>query len=254
MDLRRTAATRPPIQTVERGAGVTLWRQIERAMESEIVTGAIPPGGRLPTEQQLSARFRVNRHTVRRAMEELERRGLVRIEQGRGSFAAEDMIDYRVGPRTRFSEVIARQNREPSGRILRLAEVAADEAAATSLRLRRGRLLWLVERLGMADGRPVSLGRHHFPQGRFPDLPEAIAASQGSITRALAACGLTEYARRSTRVTARLPTPEEIEMLAQPRNRPMIVTESVNIDAQGVPVEYGLAAYPAGRVQLVVEF
>lgn len=254
MELHRTLPTGTPMQSVERGGGVTLWRQIERAIEGEILAGTIPPGGRLPTEQQLSARFRVNRHTVRRAMEELERRSLVRIEQGRGSFAAEDVIDYQVGPRTRFSEVIARQNREPSGRILRVAEVAAEAAAAAALRLRRGRLLWLVERLGLADGRPVSLGRHHFPQARFAGLPAALAASRGSITRALAACGLGEYTRRSTRVTARAPTPEEVEMLGHPRNRPVLVSESVNIDAAGVPVEYGLAAYPAGRVQLVFEF
>lgn len=254
MDLSRIVPEDALSCGIERGAGVTLWRQIEGALEREIASGRISPGGRLPTELELAARFRVNRHTVRRAMEELERRGLVRIVQGRGSFAAEDVIDYRVGPRTRFSEVIARQNREPSGRILRVAEVAADEAAATSLRLRRGRLLWLVERLGLADGRPVSLGRHHFPQSRFPDLPAAIATSRGSITRALAACGLAEYARRSTRVTARLPTSEEVERLGHPRNRPVLVSESVNVDAEGVPVEYGVAAYPAGRVQLVFEF
>ncbi|WP_051089398.1 phosphonate metabolism transcriptional regulator PhnF [Elioraea tepidiphila] len=254
MDVHRSEPPREAAPSVERGAGVTLWRQIEQALEAEIAGGRIPPGGRLPTEQQLSARFQVNRHTVRRAMEELERRGLVRIQQGRGSFAAEDVIDYQVGPRTRFSEVIARQNREPSGRILRVAEVVADEAAAAALRLRRGRMLWLVERLGLADGRPVSLGRHHFPQTRLPGLPDALADGKGSITRALAACGVVEYARRSTRVTARLPSLEEAEALAHPRNRPVIVTEAVNIDAQGVPVEYGVATYPAGRVQLNFEF
>jgi len=254
MDVRRFEPPKTVSPSVARGAGVTLWRQIEQVLEAEIAGGRIPPGGRLPTEQELSARFRVNRHTVRRAMEELERRGLVRIEQGRGSFAAEDVIDYQVGPRTRFSEVIARQNREPSGRILRIAEVAADEAAATALRLRPGRTLWLVERLGLADGRPVSLGRHHFPQTRLPGLPDALADGRGSITRALAACGVAEYARRSTRVTARLPSVEEAELLDQPRNRPVIVSEAVNIDAQGVPVEYGVATYPAGRVQLVFEF
>ena len=57
-------------------------------------------------------------------MEELEGRGLVRIEQGRGSFVAEDVLDYPLGPRTRFSETIRRQNREPQGRILRIEEIA----------------------------------------------------------------------------------------------------------------------------------
>lgn len=242
------------IATIERGSGVTLWRQIEQAIEADIVSGRAAPGERLPTEAELSARFRVNRHTVRRAMEELERRGLARIEQGRGSFVAEDLIDYRVGPRTRFSEVIARGNREPSGRVLRVAEVAASEAAASALRLRKGRPLWLVERLGLADGRPVSYGRHHFPQARFPSLPDALGGSGGSLTRALAACGLPDYLRQSTRVTARLPTPEEAEHLRQPRNRAVIVAENVNVDREGLPVEYCIGLYASARVQLVFEF
>jgi GntR family phosphonate transport system transcriptional regulator len=253
--------TRPPQAlpaahpaVVERGGGVTLWRQIAQAVEADIVSGAATPGARLPTEAELSERFRVNRHTVRRAMEELEQRGLVRIEQGRGSFVAEDVIDYRVGPRTRFSEVIARGNREPSGHVLRIAEVPAFDAAASGLRIRKGRPLWLVERVGLADGRPVSYGRHHFPQARFPGLPEALGAGGGSLTRALAACGLADYLRQSTRVTARLPTQEEAEHLRQPRNRAVIVSENINVDRDGTPVEYCLGLYAAGRVQLVFEF
>lgn len=239
---------------IERGGGVTLWRQIEQAIEADIVAGRAAAGSRLPTEATLSASFRVNRHTVRRAMEELERRGLVRIEQGRGSFVAEDVVDYRVGPRTRFSEVIARGNRHPSGRVLRIAELPASDAAATALRIRKGRPLWLIERLGLADGRPVSFGMHHYPQARFPTLPEAVEAQDGSLTRALAACGLPDYTRLSTRVTARLPTPQEAEHLRQARNRAVIVAENVNVDGDGMPVEYCIGLYPAGRVQLVFEF
>jgi GntR family phosphonate transport system transcriptional regulator len=55
-------------------------------------------------------------------------------------------------------------------------------------------------------------------------------------------------------VTARLPSLEEAGLLGHPRNRPVIVTEAVNVDGEGVPVEYGVAIYPAGRVQLVFEF
>jgi GntR family phosphonate transport system transcriptional regulator len=239
---------------IQRGIGITLWRQIEQSIEGDIVAGRAASGSRLPTEAELAERFNVNRHTVRRAMEELERRGLVRIEQGRGSFVAEDVIDYRVGPRTRFSEVIARANRAPSGRILAVAEVPASDAAAAALRLRRGRPLWRVERVGMADGRPVSYALHHFPQARFPGLPDAIAAGGGALTPALAVCGVGDYTRASTRVSARLPTPQEAEHLRQPRSRAVIVCENVNIDSDGVPIEYCLALYPSSRVQLVFEF
>jgi GntR family phosphonate transport system transcriptional regulator len=237
---------------LDRGQGVALWRQISQAVERDIAEGRHAPGSRLPTEAELSARFRVNRHTVRRAMEELEARGLLRIEQGRGSFVAEDVLDYHVGPRTRFSEAVRRQNREPQGRILRIAEILAEGAVAEGLKLRPGRPVVLVERLAMADGRPVVIGTHHFPLPRFAELPR-LMAEQSSITVAMAACGVPDYRRHSTRITSRLPEPEEAELLQQGRMRPVLVAEAVNVDPAGVPVDYTVARYAAARVQLVVE-
>jgi len=239
-------------ESLARGQGVALWRQIAHSIEQAIGGGRHAPGSRLPTEAELSARFAVNRHTVRRAMEELESRGLVRIEQGRGSFVAEDMLDYPLGPRTRFSENVRAQHREPAGRVLRVDEVPADAQLAEALRQRRNRPVLRVERLGLADGRPVVIGAHHFPLPRFAALPEQLLP-HGSITAALAACGVPDYRRHSTRVTARMPTPEEAELLQQARSRPVLVTEALNLDAAGVPVDFTIARYAAGRVQIVVE-
>src|SRR6478609_11648804 len=123
---------------VLRQDGEALWRQIANRLQHDIGTGIYPPGGRLPTEAELSQHFRVNRHTVRRAVEELSRGGMVRVEQGRGSFVAEDVLEYAVEPRTRFSEWIRRHNKEPSGRILQLKETVADSQVAVGLGIRAG--------------------------------------------------------------------------------------------------------------------
>jgi len=232
--------------------GVALWRQIEQTLEREIAGGVFAEGAQLPTEAQLSARFGVNRHTVRRAMEELSRRGLIRIEQGRGSFVAEDVIDYTIGPRTRFSEVIRKQNREPAGLVLRVAEMAADQNMAEELGIRRGAKIVMVERLVSADGRPVAIGTHYFPAARFGAMPRLMQDGHG-ITTALAAMGVQDYARKVSRVTARMPTPEEADLLRQPRSRPILVVESVNVDLQGVAVEWGVTRYATARVQIVFE-
>lgn len=250
LSMTAPAAARPA--GLARGQGVALWRQILGTIEHEITAGDLPPGTRLPTEQELSARFGVNRHTVRRAMEELQARGLVRVEQGRGSFVAEDVLDYPVGPRTRFSESIRRQNREPQGRILRIEEVPADATVAEALKLRRGRPVVLAERLGLVDGRPLVVGSHYFSADRFPRIA-AMLAEDPSITRALAACGVPDYRRLVTRITARMPLPEEATLLQQSRSRPLLVTEAVNVDPSGQPVEASFARYAAGRMQILVE-
>src|SRR3546814_4904179 len=95
----------------DRDRGEVSWRQIEQALADEIRTGQWGEGARLPTEAELAARFRVNRHTLRRAIGGLVDRGLVRVEQGRGIFVRENVLEYLVGRRTRFTENVRRVNR-----------------------------------------------------------------------------------------------------------------------------------------------
>jgi GntR family phosphonate transport system transcriptional regulator len=237
---------------VHRQDGVTLWRQIAGQIQGDIASGACKPGTRLPTEAELSTRFGVNRHTVRRALEELSRDGLVRVEQGRGSFVAEDVLDYNVEPRTRFSEWIRKHNKEPSGMIRQLREIPADRRVADGLGIRSGNRVVLLERLGFADDRPVSLARHYFPASRLKGIFQALQATP-RITEALKAVGVDDYLRQQTRVTARLPTQTESELLRMPRNRPILVTENINVDRDGTIIEFASGCYPTPRVQIVFE-
>ncbi len=237
---------------VQRQDGITLWRQIAGQIQKDIASGVCKPGMRLPTEAELSARFGVNRHTVRRALEELSRDGLVRIEQGRGSFVAEDVLDYNVEARTRFSEWIRKHNKEPSGVVRQLREIPADRRVADGLGVRGGSRVVLLERLGFADDRPVSLARHYFPATRLKGIFQALQGTS-RITEALRAVGVDDYLRQQTRVTARLPTQTEADLLRMPRNRPVLITENINVDRAGTIVEFAFGCYPTPRVQIVFE-
>ena len=229
-----------------------VWRRIAQELSAEIGPGRLTPGTKLPTEAQLAGRFGVNRHTVRRAIEALVRTGLVRVEQGRGSFVAEDVLDYEVSVRTRFSEWIRRQNREPSGQILHVRELACSEPVAAGLGVPTGSQVAMMERLGLANSVPVSLASHYFPRTRLPGIAEALQSAP-TITEALAAVGVDDYLRQSTRVAARMPTATEAGLLQIPRNRPLLVCENINVDRNGTIVEFGIARYPSTRVQVVFE-
>ena len=235
-----------------REAGLAVWRQITETLRGEIGGPDLPPGARLPTESALAARFAVNRHTVRRALEELSRGGLIRIEQGRGTFVAEDVFDYTVGARTRFTEWIRGHDKEPSGKVLRLEELPAGKTVAAALGMAVGAPVVLLERLGLADATPVSLAQHYFPPARLPGIQAALGA-RSRITDALRDCGIADYVRHSTRVSARAPTAPEANWLRMARNRPVLVTESTNVDRSGMVVEFSIGCYPTPRVQIVFE-
>lgn len=250
--MARTQATDHESSVTLARDGVALWRRIAGDLRRRLQAGEWAPGARLPTEAQLSTRFAVNRHTVRRALDELVRDGLVRVEQGRGAFATEDLLDYLVEPRTRFSAWIRRNSKEPSSQTLEIVDGEADAAISAALGIPVGKAVVWTDRLGFADGRPVALGRHVFDPARLPGIAAALR-TESSITAALCQAGVSDYVRHSTRVTARMPTAQEAVLLRTARNLPLLVCENVNVDLSGQPIEYCLARYPTPRVQVVFE-
>jgi GntR family transcriptional regulator, phosphonate transport system regulatory protein len=128
----------------------------------------------------------------------------------------------------------------------------ADRRVADGLDIRSGSRVVLLERLGFADDRPVSLARHYFPAMRLKGLFQALRATP-RITDALRAVGVEDYLRQQTRVTARLPTQTEAELLRMARNRPVLITENINVDRAGTIVEFASGCYPTPRVQIVFE-
>jgi GntR family phosphonate transport system transcriptional regulator len=239
-------------QALERRSGVTLWRQIQQQLEAQIKSGRYKPGDQLPTEFELSAILDVNRHTVRRALAEMESTGLLRIERGRGTFVHEPVIAYSLGKKTRFSANLASVGRNPGHTLLSWRLATAEAAIAKALEIRTGAQVFVIETLSSADGRPVGFAEHYLAKAKFPDIVGELQKTQ-SLTKAFAACGFADYERKSTRVIARMPQTREAELLQQPRNRPVLVTEAVDSDTNGTPLSYGISRFASDWVQLVIE-
>lgn len=234
------------------GACAPRWQQIAQSIGGTIGPSGLRPGDRLPTEAQLASLHGCNRHTIRRAVESLVRTGLVRVEQGRGAFVSDDRISYSVTARTRFSEWVRRENREPDGRLLNVREQEASREVATGLGIQPGDTVVMQERLGLADGMPVSLACHWFDPKRLPGILHALQ-TVGGITAALAVVGVPDYLRRTTRVSARMPTGPEAGLLQVSRARPVLVCENTNVDTSGAVIEFCISLYPSSRVQVVFE-
>jgi GntR family phosphonate transport system transcriptional regulator len=239
------------MQSLERGSGVAVWRQIAHKLEEELRAGGLRAGARLPNEAKLAARFAVNRHTVRRAIAALAAHGLVRVEQGRGTFLQDLVIDYPLRRRTSFSANLLAQDRAPTHAILTVDEVAADFEVAAALDLRQGAAVVCGTSVGFADALPVSCGCSFFPGARFPGFADRLRAT-ASISAALAGCGLPDYRRRTTRIFARLPSGEEAARLRQPQREPVLVTEAVDVDPDDRPIRYGVTCFAGARVQITV--
>ena len=228
------------------------WRQIEEALRADIAAGRIETGWRLPTEPELMARFGVGRHTIRRAVAELAARGVLRVEQGRGTFVHQRApLDHRLSERTRFSQNLLDQGREPEGRTIADEEIPAPAPVAEALRLPLGEPVHHLVSQGFADDVPLSYGHAYFPVRRFPDLRE-VKRARRSTTAVYAMYGIDDYVRLKTELSSRLPTRKEAAALAQPRSLPVIVTRKIDVDLSGVPIGYSESIWASEHVQFSI--
>lgn len=239
-------------EVVNRGAGVAAWKQIADALEADIRGGLVAPGARLAPEPALAERFGVNRHTVRRAVAALAAQGLVRVAHGRGTFVEARPIPYTIGPRTRFSEIVSRTGHEAGGEIVASAVAEADPLLAERLAIPVGAPVLAARFRRFVDGLPFSHGSTALPLPRFAGFVEAFGRSR-SISAAMAACGVPEYRRAWTEVSARLATEADQPHLDIAPQRILFVVESVNVDPAGVPVQASTTLFPADRATLRME-
>lgn len=235
---------------VERKSGIALWRQIADRIRLAIGSGEFAE--RLPPEMALAARFGVNRHTVRGAIAALVQEGVLRAEQGRGTFIErKQRLAYPIGTRTRFSEGLRDQIRDHRGILLGHAVEGANERTAEALGLAPGSKVVRLETLSEADGRPVSRATSFFDARRFGGI-EGLYKDSGSITIALKSFGIPDYFRRSTLISARHASDADLADLKLSPGAIVLVTVYVNVDPQGRPVQFSETRFAADLVELSV--
>ncbi len=250
--------TRRALQRADAGgaddapSGVLLWRRIADELEQSIARGTYEPGSKLPGEIDIAERFGVNRHTVRRAIAALAQRGIVRAERGSGTYIEQRRIPYPIRSRTRFSEIVGGAGHAVGGRLIAHAVEEADPHLAKQLKLKAGTPVLRLERLRHADRVPICIGSTWLEAARFPGAPRVYGASN-SITRMLAHFGVRNYARKSSHVTAAIAEAADAAVLRIAIGRPLLVVDSVDVDADGAPVLTTHARFAADRLELVIE-
>lgn len=233
---------------INRYGGEAVYSQIARLLEDEIQR-FYQPGSYLPSEAELAQRFGVNRHTLRRAVDELIQSGLVERNHGKGTRVLDAPIDYTVGQTTRFTELLEAEGMTATARILRKLVVPARGGMAQRLGLVEDvPVIWL-ETLRLVDDRPYCVISHFLPQTRFPDLLDRYAG--GSLHDFIRSHYQISLRRVESLVTASLPLGDDAGLLSMPQHQPVLRVKSVNVDARdSTPLEYSLTRFRADRIQL----
>jgi GntR family phosphonate transport system transcriptional regulator len=235
------------------GSGVALWRQVADGIERGIANGTYAAGERLPGETEIAETYRVNRHTVRRALATLAERGLVRAERGSGTYVeAQRRLAYPLRSRTRFSEIVGAGGHEPRGQLIEAREDVATGELARELGLKTGAPLIRIEALRLADRTPICVSTTWLSAETFPGAGGVFAATR-SMTKLLAHYGIRDYRRGATKITAAIADATDATHLDLPLGRPVLVVDATDLDLSGKPLVTKRSRFAAERVEFLVE-
>ena len=230
------------------------WRLAHRILASEIRSNLYAEGDCLPPQSELVARFGIQRHQLRRALQALKQEGLIEGGQGARPRVLGERIELPVSLRTRFTDsvegmglpptarlVSSRRRRMPTPRIARLLGLSRLATVPVAIILRS------------VGERPISLSSHHFSPKFVSSLP-FIPVANPSVTQILRALGIPDYIRYRSLIGARLPTESEATHLQIRRSEPELTAIGQNLTPNGEPLEVSESVFRASNLDLLVSF
>ena len=229
------------------------WETTRDRISAEIAAGHLAPDARLPSEPELCLLYNTRRHSLRRALAALVAEGKLRVEHGRGTFVERAaLINYVVGPRTRFHENLLAQGLTGSGQTISEMRIPASTRVATALGLAVDAPVFAICRRGFANDLPISLGWSYHDAERFPDMADQRRAGI-SVTETYRKYGIADYRRQRTTIFTRLANEQETSLLMLRPGQSVLIVQKTDVDMNGAPIGFSEAAWAGDRVQFTFE-
>lgn len=235
-------------QAVDPASDRPVYKQIADHLREAIGRGRLREGDQLPSEVQLMGHYAVARMTVRSALRVLQAEGLITAEHGRGVY-----VRARPPVRRLASDRFARRHRKagkaaflaeseqadatPAVDMIKVSEAAPPADVAGRLQLGPGERVVVRSRRYLLDSRPVETAISYIPADLALGTPIAEAnPGPGGIYARLEDRGHT-LERFTEEVSARMPTPDEVRLLALPPGVPVFRLVRTAYDSTGRAVE-----------------
>lgn len=149
------------------GNGISLYYQLKEKLKIKLKEKIWSPGDKIPNELDLSQQYGISRSTVRQAVLELVREGLLYRKKGVGTFVAKPKYQTPISLEFTYPEEFGTKHTVISKKIIK-----ADLATATTLQLTVGTPIYELIRLRYFKDDPAAIETLYAAVEKFPGLLE----------------------------------------------------------------------------------
>lgn len=212
-----------------------LYKRFASAIKDAVRDGTLVHEEILPGEREFSQSLNISRITVRKAMDELEKEGVVFRSRGYGTQIC-SQFEYSLKEPKGLSQQAVLRGKTPDTVWINKSKIACSAEIAEKLGLSTGSDVYLLKRIRYVDRQAVSVEESW--------VPARYIADAGKI-----GISLYDYFHRQqilpvksqSRVSARMPDEALQQQIALPANVPVLVIKQLALDAQGNPLEYSIS-------------
>ncbi len=241
---------------IDKENGIPYYRQLMQIIQQQVASGGLKEGQQLPSVLEFGSTYRVNRHTVRQAEDELCRMGVLYKVRGRGTYVANrplDLLEYKLSARNRFSENILEAGRMPGSRLLQAVELAAPDDAAEMLKLAATERVYLLEILRLVNDQPFMITTNYLSARLLPGFLEHLDHFSSLFAVYEQYYGFIPR-RVKASFQAAFPQQQEALLLRIPANIPVLKVYSLLISRDDLPIQYTIGSYRTDLAKISVEW
>jgi len=180
---------------LEKNSPIPLYHQLAEKLREEIEDGKWAINTLIPSETELCKQYKISRGTVRQAISELIRNGLVNRNQGQGTFVAKLGVVWPVSSFYCLGQETERNRVEPTRKVIEKKIIFPDELIRKNMNLTEGIKVYKIIFIVFVDQEPIALEVSHLTEKLFPQLEK-----QNLVTIAPYETLIEKYKIRITRV------------------------------------------------------
>lgn len=212
-----------------------LYRKVENEIRRQIETGVLKPGDRIPSEAKLGEQFGVSRVTVRNAISNLVKEGILVRLQGKGTYVLSKPEENVMRPIYSFTTLCQLQGHMASALILDIGLQKAEDEDAGFLGLPPGSDVFVLSRLRLVDQVPVVIETCAFSPA-FVFLEKDREQLEGSLYALLSEKYHIQAAKAIRSISICRTSESESQWLRVPVNTPLILSKSFVYDWNSQPL------------------